>query len=247
MFDKPKEFEVKILLKINSIDSKSAKVFFKLTNYFGVIFFWYLGVGLFILLGAQTPNILIRFGYGLDLFNIATLLAIGLGIDLLISNILQYLFKRERPYKKLISTESKYRVRSWEMTSSFPSAHVHRAFFGVTLLILGGFQWSFVLYIFAVIVGIDRLYLGAHYPLDVIFGAIFGTVTSIIYFSIANQFISWLSTVIALLITSFNYVIIILGAILGLIIMLIGFYYYLRLRKKYEEKMMLKYGVIKKE
>ena len=240
MFDKPKEFELKILYKINSLDSKYAKIFFKVMGYFGHFIFWFLICGFFILLGLQTSNLLIRIGWGLETFNFATLLGIGLGIDALASNALQYLFNRKRPFKTLDLT--KLHVHSYELTPSFPSAHVHRAFFTVTLMIWGGIELAFFLYIFSCIVGISRLYLGVHYTLDVIFGGIFGILISTIFYLLSPSFISWVAIEIALLATELSFFELFLLGTLGLILIIIGFYFYVRLRKQYQKEMKAKYG-----
>ncbi len=62
---------------------------------------------------------------------------------------------------------------------SFPSGHTSQAFFLVTLL-APHFQTSlwvvFILYAIALLVGITRMYVGAHYPRDVLAGAILGSV-----------------------------------------------------------------------
>ena len=151
LLDKPRDFELRILYKLNSIDSKVIEVILRFLGYFGTLFFWFLGIGYFILVGVWTspPHILIYSGFGAEPFIIASLLTAGMIIDLIITNLLQYLFKRDRPYKNLTSnTDKKLKVRSWEMTPSFPSAHVHRSFLGVTLLAWSGFEWGFFLYIF---------------------------------------------------------------------------------------------------
>ena len=61
---------------------------------------------------------------------------------------------------------------------SFPSGHTSQIFFLITLSIqhfgLGG--WAALgLYLLAVLVGITRIYVGAHYPRDVLAGAALGT------------------------------------------------------------------------
>jgi membrane-associated phospholipid phosphatase len=61
---------------------------------------------------------------------------------------------------------------------SFPSGHTSQAFFMATLM-AGHFHTSswvaFLMYAFALLVGITRMYVGAHYPRDVLAGAILGS------------------------------------------------------------------------
>ena len=61
---------------------------------------------------------------------------------------------------------------------SFPSGHTSQAFFMATLL-AGYFHagvWAVcLLYTAALLVGITRMYVGAHYPRDVLAGAILGS------------------------------------------------------------------------
>ncbi len=58
---------------------------------------------------------------------------------------------------------------------SFPSGHTATAFAAATLIAicLGG--WFRVSYVVALLVGYSRIYLGAHFPLDVVFGGILGS------------------------------------------------------------------------
>ncbi len=61
---------------------------------------------------------------------------------------------------------------------SFPSGHTSQIFFVITLIIqhFGLGLWPAIgLYLLALLVGITRIYVGAHYPRDVLAGAVLGT------------------------------------------------------------------------
>jgi membrane-associated phospholipid phosphatase len=61
---------------------------------------------------------------------------------------------------------------------SFPSGHTSQAFFTATLMAgyLNAGVWAvFLLHTIALLVGITRVYVGAHYPRDVLAGAILGS------------------------------------------------------------------------
>ena len=61
---------------------------------------------------------------------------------------------------------------------SFPSGHTSQAFFMATLMApyFHASAWAvFLLYTIALLVGITRMYVGAHYPRDVLAGAILGS------------------------------------------------------------------------
>jgi undecaprenyl-diphosphatase len=67
---------------------------------------------------------------------------------------------------------------------SFPSSHAANSFAVSTLLTIyyPKFLWAFIL--FALLVSFSRIYVGVHYPLDVVGGAVTGTLCSLILYFI---------------------------------------------------------------
>jgi membrane-associated phospholipid phosphatase len=97
-------------------------------------------------------------------------LTLGLAVDLIKS-----LVYRTRPYIKLKDTRV---VGARAGGRSFPSGHTSQTFYMATLLLhyfhAGMLLWV-ALYAVASLVGVTRIYLGMHYPRDVLAGAMLGT------------------------------------------------------------------------
>jgi membrane-associated phospholipid phosphatase len=93
----------------------------------------------------------------------------------LVVEVVKLLTQRARPF---IAVEGARLVGWRERGGSFPSGHTTQTFFLVTLL-AHRFQQdiagTIALYAFAVLIGLTRIYVGAHYPRDVIAGALLGT------------------------------------------------------------------------
>lgn len=94
--------------------------------------------------------------------------------------IIKALSGRDRPFLTLEKTH----IIGWqEKGNSFPSGHTTQIFFLATLFIhhfqlgMGG---SIALYAAAALVGFTRIYIGAHYPRDVIAGIVLGSVWGIL-------------------------------------------------------------------
>ncbi len=123
-------------------------LFFNIITYGGTIAFWVVIIFLVWITGDKKTT---------------SLLMLGLIIELILTGILKLSFGRYRPTEENIT----YILN---IPDSFPSAHSTRAFLGAMLM--KNYQLIFV--ILAVLVATSRIYLGVHYPSDVLFGALNG-------------------------------------------------------------------------
>lgn len=94
---------------------------------------------------------------------------------ILINVILKPLFSRQRPF---LVDESIEPLIKRPIDMSFPSGHTSAAFTFATAVYLQSRPPGIISYIFAVLVGMSRIYLQVHYPTDVITGAAVGIFVS---------------------------------------------------------------------
>jgi undecaprenyl-diphosphatase len=94
------------------------------------------------------------------------------------TTVLKNVVKRERPYNTYTGIFSD----KIESDYAFPSGHTSSAFATATSLAITTKKWYVAVPAFAwsASVGYSRIYLGQHYPSDVIMGAIVGTSSAII-------------------------------------------------------------------
>jgi undecaprenyl-diphosphatase len=94
------------------------------------------------------------------------------------TTLLKNVVKRERPYH----TYTGIFPNKIESDYSFPSGHTSSAFATATSLAITTKKWYVAVPAFAwsASVGYSRIYLGQHYPSDVIMGAVVGTSSAIV-------------------------------------------------------------------
>ena len=96
------------------------------------------------------------------------------GIQSLVIYGLKYLVNRERPFFFLEMASKISKGPGEILDPSFPSAHTVFSFMMATLL-TGWFpRYGVLFYLVAGLIGWTRIYLGLHYPTDVLIGALLG-------------------------------------------------------------------------
>ena len=121
-----------------------------------------------------------------------TSMLIGIAIGFLITNlILKVQIARPRPYTDPDSVFYKLWLTvnlHTESDKSFPSGHTTVAFASMTpVFILGGPRAKISTLLFAILMGISRIYLVVHYPSDVIAGMLVGIFAGCVAVLIARQ------------------------------------------------------------
>jgi membrane-associated phospholipid phosphatase len=70
---------------------------------------------------------------------------------------------------------------------SLPSGHTSRAFLSATILSKFYSKYMIVFFVIAATIGFSRVYIGTHYPLDVIVGAITGSLLGILMIDLLDR------------------------------------------------------------
>jgi len=98
---------------------------------------------------------------------------------------LKFLIQRQRPFLFLEMASKLSKGPGEILDPSFPSAHAAFSFMMATLLALWFPRYRIIFFIAAGFIGWTRIYLGVHYPTDVIAGALLG-------YGITRIFLQWI-------------------------------------------------------
>ncbi len=128
----------------------------------------------------------------LDVFYIFSIVLVMILISDQSANIFKDSFQRLRPcHDELIKDSVRLVKESCGGKYGFFSAHASNSFslavfFGLLFKDFSKYPIYFTL-IFASLISYSRVYLGVHYPLDIMFGALFGMINGLVIYSVHER------------------------------------------------------------
>jgi undecaprenyl-diphosphatase len=93
----------------------------------------------------------------------------------LLNALFKYAVQRDRPPTIILDPKPLMEVPT---TSSFPSGHTSTSFACAYVISRLAPRLTIPVFVLAALIGFSRIYVGVHYPLDVVAGAIFGLIVA---------------------------------------------------------------------
>ncbi len=106
-------------------------------------------------------------------------------------NLFKYIFQRLRPCNNP-EIKSVIRIVKSSDTFSFFSGHAANSMATMTFLFLllkKHYRYTFLLFLFPLIFAYSRIYLGLHYPLDIVTGYLFGASFGFIAYKLYQKYV----------------------------------------------------------
>jgi len=133
---------------------------------------------------------LIRNNQSKSLWLILTFALLITFTDQIASGVFKPLVERLRPthdpsLANLVHIVNNYKGGSYGFFSSH-SANVF-AFAGLSLLLIRNWVYSVCILLWATLISYSRIYLGVHFPLDILTGAVFGLLSSVGFYYLYNS------------------------------------------------------------
>jgi undecaprenyl-diphosphatase len=93
----------------------------------------------------------------------------------LLNALFKYAVERDRPPTVILDPKPLMEVPT---TSSFPSGHTSTSFACAYVISRLAPRLTIPVFVLAALIGFSRVYVGVHYPLDVLAGAVFGLIVA---------------------------------------------------------------------
>jgi len=109
----------------------------------------------------------------------------------LLNQIVKVIVARPRPIHEEIFSDVIHAIEKYDASYSFFSAHSSTSFAIAVfaLLVVRKAYFTASVLLWASVVAYSRIYLGKHYPLDVVVGILFGTIIAIICWRLFNVYL----------------------------------------------------------
>jgi len=175
----PDSYDVRLFRLVNSQQNPDKTGFFEILDHLAYPAFIGAPAG-FLAIGAMNDNS--------QNFQTGIMLLISEGLTLAGTGIAKIAVDRPRPFEALEGVKVKH---EWSAGGhSFPSGHSSLAFSIATIISLqyGKAALSLPMFVWATLTAYGRVYLGVHYPTDVLAGAVLGAGVSLLVWQYRDSF-----------------------------------------------------------